>query len=107
MQTAPPKMVVLTTPNNPSGAVWTDSELSRIIALCKQHNSWLVVDQTYHDFTFNGTSHVYPCKSKFGYQNVIHIFSMSKAFGMPGWRVGYAVYPDHLRDHMRKVYTAF
>ena len=104
MEEHAPKMVVLTTPNNPSGVVWDANELKNLVDLCRQHNNtWLCVDQTYHDFIFDGNKHVYPCKSTFQYENIIHIFSMSKSFGMPGWRVGYVVYPKELRDHMRKV----
>lgn len=44
------KMVVLTTPNNPSGVVWSFDDIKRLVELCKKHNTWLVADQTYYEF---------------------------------------------------------
>lgn len=103
METTKPKMIVLTSPNNPSGVVWSLEETERLIDMCKRHNTWLVCDQTYHEFTFGEAVHVFPCAKRFGYGNIIHIFSMSKSFGMPGWRVGYIAYPKQLNEHMRKI----
>ena len=44
------KMVVLTTPNNPSGVVWSSDDIKRLVELCKKYNAWLVADQTYYEF---------------------------------------------------------
>ncbi len=49
---------------------------------------WLVLDDTYEDFVYNGRHH---CPSA---PHVLHVFSFSKAHGMMGWRVGYIAYPD-------------
>eukprot|EP01041_Mallomonas_annulata_P003376 gene3376-6694_t len=98
-----PSMIVLTTPNNPSGITWNENEISKLIDLCRISNTWLVVDQTYFEFIYDGVSHVFPCSVKFNYTNIIHISSLSKSFGMPGWRVGYIVYPKHLSEHFRKI----
>lgn len=98
-----PKLIVITNPNNPSGIVWTYSEIKRIVDMCKEYKTWLVVDQTYHEFLFDGVSHVFPCSKKFNYDQIIHIFSMSKSFGIPGWRVGYLVAPKYLSEHLRKL----
>lgn len=49
-------------------------------------------------------SHYSPCGNRLGCpDNVIHLFSMSKSFGLAGWRVGYAVYPSWASDEMVKV----
>ena len=47
-----PKAIVITTPNNPSGAIWTEDDLKRVIDLAKLYQSWLIVDQTYYEFIF-------------------------------------------------------
>jgi aspartate/methionine/tyrosine aminotransferase len=44
------KMVVLTSPNNPSGLVWSKGDIERLVELCKKYNIWLVADQTYYEF---------------------------------------------------------
>lgn len=97
--------MVLTSPNNPSGYVYSRNEVQRLVDLCRAHDCWLVADQTYHEFLYEDAQHVFPCGSKaaFSYDKIMHIFSFSKIFGMPGWRVGYIVFPDSLTPHMRKV----
>ncbi len=95
---------MLTTPNNPSGLVWKASEVRRLVELCRSVGAWLVADQTYHQFLFGAAVHTFPCSQQFGYERIAHIFSFSKAYGMPGWRVGALVYPQAvLSDSIRKV----
>lgn len=97
--------IVLTSPNNPSGYVYSDAEIQRIVDLAKTCDAWLVADQTYHEFLYDDAVHVFPGteKSVISYDKIVHVFSFSKIFGMPGWRVGYLVFPNVLTDHMRKV----
>lgn len=47
------------------------------------------------------------CNIRFHYDRIIHLFSASKAFGMPGWRVGYLVHPSSMAGDLRKVSTGF
>lgn len=85
-----PKLVVLVNPNNPTGAVMGQEELERASNLCADAGAWLVVDNTYEHFTYDGKTHFCP-RGK----HVVHVFSFSKAFGMMGWRQGYiAFHPD-------------
>ena len=78
------QQVVITTPNNPSGKVWSRTDIERVVSICKKAGSWLVVDQTYCEFTYDGSRHFYPCSKELGYNRIIHVFSFSKNFGMPG-----------------------
>lgn len=95
-----PKVVFLTSPNNPSGHVFARDKIQRLVQICREVDAWLVVDETYYEFLYDpGAKHVFPA----GYEKIVHIFSLSKVFGMPGWRVGYTVYPASLTDHLRKV----
>ena len=103
ISTRKPKLVVVTSPSNPSGAVWSLDEYQRIVDLCRQSGAWLVFDQTYEEFLFDGAQHIYPCGSKLGYRNIAHLFSFSKAYGMPGWRVGFTIAPTSLTDSFRKL----
>jgi aspartate/methionine/tyrosine aminotransferase len=70
-------------------------------------NSWLVIDETYHEFLHENTVHTLPCAKRLEYENIIHISSFSKSFGMAGWRVGYLAYPNKLNTDLRKVCTFF
>ncbi|EFJ50455.1 aspartate aminotransferase [Volvox carteri f. nagariensis] len=91
----PPKMVVIVNPCNPTGLLLTRDELNEISGLCAAAGTWLVLDNTYEDFIFAPGEHYCPAGP-----HVIHLFSMSKAYGMMGWRVGYIAIPDY--DHHNK-----
>ncbi|CAM9232827.1 unnamed protein product [Scytosiphon promiscuus] len=98
------KMVVITTPGNPTGAVCPRETMVEIARLCRENKSWLVVDEAYEHFLYDGERHYSPCANGLGYPGgIIHLFSMSKSFGLAGWRVGYAVYPSWASEEMVKV----
>ena len=84
-----PKLVIMTTPSNPGGLVWSHDNIAKLVNLCRLSSSWLVVDQTYYEFLFDEAVHTFPCGSmaQFNYDKIVHIFSFSKSFGMPGWRL--------------------
>ncbi|CAI7840887.1 unnamed protein product, partial [Closterium sp. NIES-54] len=79
-----PKVVVITNPNNPTGTYVPEDLLRRISAICEKAGSWLVLDNTYEYFMYDGNRHV--CLEG---PHVLNIFSFSKAYGMMGWRIGY------------------
>ncbi|XP_042491245.1 aromatic aminotransferase ISS1-like [Macadamia integrifolia] len=83
-----PKVVTIVNPGNPSGTYIPDPLLKRISDLCESAGSWLVVDNTYEYFMYDGLKH-----SCLEGNHIVNIFSFSKAYGMMGWRVGYIAYP--------------
>ncbi|CAL5223689.1 g6241 [Coccomyxa viridis] len=85
----PPKMVVLVNPCNPTGVLLSREALERAAQLTARAGAWLVMDNTYEHFVYEGLQH--HCISA---PHIIHLFSFSKAFGMMGWRVGYIAYQD-------------
>jgi aromatic aminotransferase len=97
-----PKMVVITNPCNPTGVLLSKEELDRAAALCAKAGVWLVLDNTYEEFVYDGREHYCPAG-----ENVLHLFSFSKAYGMMGWRVGYIAYPEdgsgHIASELLKV----
>ncbi|XP_057873538.1 aromatic aminotransferase ISS1 isoform X2 [Cryptomeria japonica] len=86
-----PKLVTIVNPGNPSGSYVPDPLLQRISELCKNAGSWLVVDNTYEYFMYDGLKHT--CVEG---PHVVNVFSFSKAYGMMGWRVGYIAYPSEV-----------
>lgn len=86
-----PKLVTIVNPGNPSGSYVPDPLLQRISELCKNAGCWLVVDNTYEYFMYDGLKHT--CVEA---PHVINVFSFSKAYGMMGWRVGYIAYPSEV-----------
>ena len=83
-----PRVIVLVNPSNPTGVLLTRHELDRAAALAAAAGAWLVVDNTYADFVYDGARHYCPRGP-----HVVHLFSMSKAYGMMGWRVGWIGVP--------------
>ncbi|KAJ9692471.1 hypothetical protein PVL29_011503 [Vitis rotundifolia] len=92
LETKPaPKVVTVVNPGNPSGTYIPEPLLKRFADLCRNAGSWLVVDNTYEYFMYDGLKHT--CVEG---DHIVNIFSFSKAYGMMGWRVGYIAYPSNV-----------
>ncbi len=84
------KMISITTPHNPTGMLMTDAELDAIIKIAEKKNIWLLVDETYRDACFKTPYPVMASKSN----KIISVSSLSKAFGLPGLRIGWIITLD-------------
>ncbi|XP_043700930.1 aromatic aminotransferase ISS1-like [Telopea speciosissima] len=87
-----PKVVTVVNPGNPSGTYIPEPLLKRISDLCESAGSWLIVDNTYEYFMYDGLKH--SCVED---NHIVNVFSFSKAYGMMGWRVGYIAYPSEVK----------
>jgi aspartate/methionine/tyrosine aminotransferase len=81
------KLISITTPHNPTGMLMTNDELNKLIALAEKRNIWLLVDETYRDACFKTPYPIMASKSK----KIISVSSLSKAFGLPGLRIGWLI----------------
>jgi aspartate/methionine/tyrosine aminotransferase len=81
------KLVSLTYPHNPTGVLISEETLKKIIALVEKKNTWLLFDETYREMSFGKKLPVAASLS----ERVISIGSMSKSFGLPGIRIGWAI----------------
>jgi aspartate aminotransferase len=90
------RMVILSSPNNPTGGVVPPDEYERILAVCKKHNVWLMSDECYSHFTYDPHKPYSIASVANSKENVIIIGSMSKTFAMTGWRIGYTLAPEAL-----------
>ena len=82
------RLVSITTPHNPTGQITTESDLARIIELVEAHpRAMLLVDETYRELTFGAAPPLAASRSS----RVISVSSMSKAYGLPGIRLGWLV----------------
>jgi len=85
------RAVIINSPNNPTGAVIAESELARIVEWCVARDIFLIYDETYELFVYEGR-HASAIAWFTQYpDNVIVVNSMSKTFAMTGWRLGYAI----------------
>jgi aspartate/methionine/tyrosine aminotransferase len=96
------RAIVTVSPNNPSGAVFAEAVLREVNALCAERGIYHIVDEVYEYFTFGSAAHVSSGALPGGADHTISMFSLSKAYGFAGWRIGYVVYPEHLADAMAK-----
>ncbi len=85
------KMIVVNTPNNPSGKVFTREELEHIAGLCRKHEALCVTDEIYEYILYDGCVHVSPGALPGMEDRTITISGFSKTYAMTGWRVGYTV----------------
>jgi aspartate/methionine/tyrosine aminotransferase len=96
------RAIVTVSPNNPSGAVFSESSLREVNALCRQRGLYHFADEVYEYFTYGSTRHWSPASMPGAEGHTISMYSLSKAYGFAGWRLGYIVYPDHLGSAMMK-----
>lgn len=97
------RAIVTISPNNPTGAVYAESALREVNALCRDHGLYHINDEAYEYFTYDGARHFSPGSIEGGGEYTISLFSFSKAYGFASWRVGYMVIPDHLFHSVRKI----
>jgi aspartate/methionine/tyrosine aminotransferase len=97
-----PRSVALyvSTPSNPTGVVLPEDWLRALAELAREHDLWLLSDETYEDYAYRG-KHV--SIGAFAPERSITAFSFSKAYGMAGNRVGYLAAPSDISAQIRKV----
>jgi aspartate aminotransferase len=84
--------VIINSPCNPTGAVIAEKELKRIIEWCASRDAFLMFDETYEFFVYDGAKHVSAVRWFDEYpETIVGVNSMSKTFAMTGWRLGYAI----------------
>src|SRR5262245_51984518 len=96
------RAIVTVSPNNPSGAVFDEAAVRAVSQLCGERGLYHISDEVYEYFTFGSARHVSPAAFSGAADHTISMFSLSKAYGFAGWRVGYMTYPDHLHAAMAK-----
>jgi aminotransferase len=95
--------LVLNTPHNPTGKVFTRSELETIAALCIEHDVIVFTDDIYEHMVYDGT-HVPMATLPGMASRTVAINSLSKTYSVTGWRVGWVIAPADLTSAIRKVH---
>ncbi len=98
------RAIIINTPNNPTGKVFTRDELQQIAKLCQQWDVIAITDEIYEHILYDGTSHI-PLATLDGMaERTVTINSVSKTFSVTGWRVGWTISPASLAAGIRKVH---
>jgi aspartate/methionine/tyrosine aminotransferase len=98
------KAIILNTPNNPTGKVFTRSELELIRDLCVEFNVLAITDEIYEHILYDGTQHISMASLEGMSDRTVTINGLSKSYSVTGWRVGWAVAPATVTDAIRKVH---
>ncbi|OLP18561.1 aspartate aminotransferase [Leptolyngbya sp. 'hensonii'] len=97
------RAIVTISPNNPTGAVYSTASLTAVNDLCREHGCYHISDEAYEYFTYDGASHFSPASLAGSQAHTISLFSLSKAYGLASWRIGYMVMPAHLLTAVKKI----
>ncbi len=98
------KAIIINTPNNPTGKVFTREELTYIASLCQEFDALAITDEIYEHITYDGQRHI-PIATLPGMrERSILVNSMSKTFSVTGWRVGWVIASPEITGTVRKVH---
>lgn len=105
--TARTRAIVTVSPNNPSGAVIPQAVLRAINHLCAERGLLHISDEAYELFVHGPVPHFSPGSLAGSAAHTVSLYSLSKAYGMAGWRMGYAALPRSLQPALAKVIDTF
>ena len=97
------RAVVTISPNNPTGAVYSEETLREVNEICRKAGIFHISDEAYEYFTYDGREHFSPGSVESAARHTISLFSLSKAYGFASWRIGYMVVPKQLFADVQKI----
>src|SRR6202795_2256486 len=98
------KAIIVNTPNNPTGKVFSRKELELIRDLCVEYNVLAITDEIYEHILYDGSEHISLARLDGMRERTITINGLSKSYSVTGWRVGWAVAPPAITSAIRKVH---
>lgn len=99
------RAIVINSPGNPTGAVTSYQELAEIAQLCVANDLWAISDEVYHPFVYDPAMRSAPSIAAVPgmHERTVVVESMSKSFGMTGWRIGYLLGPEDFIDRASEI----
>ena len=98
------RLIVINTPNNPTGKVFTRAEMEHIAALCRKWDVIAVTDEIYEHILYDGAEHVSMAALDGMRERTVTISGLSKTWSVTGWRIGWCLAPPDLTNAIRKVH---
>ena len=96
--------IIINSPNNPTGAVYSREVLEQLVDLAVRHNLYIISDEVYEKLVYNGCEHICMASvSEIGYEHVILVNGFSKTYSMTGWRIGYSAAPVEIADGINAI----
>lgn len=96
------KAVLINSPNNPTGKIFSKKELLQILNLVRKENAWIIFDSIYEDLNYLNYKFELP-KELINYKKFIYISGFSKSYSMTGWRLGYIFTKNKIIEYMNKI----
>lgn len=97
------KAIIINSPNNPTGAVYTREETQRLVEFAVRHDLWILDDMIYSTLVWTDEGYTSPCEFEGGPERTITIGGWSKGWAMTGWRLGWIAGPTRLMDGVKKI----
>ena len=98
------KAIILNTPNNPTGKVFTEKELKFIVDLCLNYDCIAITDEIYEHILYDDYKHISIASFPEMENNSITLNSISKSYSLTGWRVGWAIASERITAEIKKVH---
>ena len=96
------KAILICNPSNPSGKVFTYDELKLIADLCIKYDVYAIMDEVYEHIIYEGHKHIYMNSLPGMWERTVSCSSLSKTYSITGWRLGYAIAPQHIMDRIKQ-----
>lgn len=97
------RAIVTISPNNPTGVVYPDTLLDDLNEICSRHGIYHISDEAYEYFVYGSSQHYSPGSRTQSGGHTISLYSLSKAYGFAGWRIGYMAFPIQLLESLKKI----
>ena len=98
------KAIIVNTPNNPTGHVFTHEELSLIAQLCQKYDAYALTDEIYEYIRYTDTPHISLATLPGMHDRTVTISGLSKTFSVTGWRLGYCIASAEISNGIRKAH---
>lgn len=98
------KLIIINSPNNPTGAVISEQDFINLREIIRRQNIYLLSDEVYEHIIFNGNRHISPLADEELYRKSFIVSSFGKTFHITGWKVGYCTAPPNLTSEFRKIH---
>lgn len=97
------KLILVNTPHNPTGKVFSDDEMSLIAQLCNKYNVIAISDEVYDELVFDQNVHHSLCTYPDMYERTITVSTLGKTFAVTGWKVGWVIAPQSLTEPILRI----
>lgn len=98
------RLIITNTPHNPTGTVWSATDLSLLAALVEQTGCYVLADEVYEHILFDGRRHESVCRYPDLFRSSFMVSSFGKTYHVTGWKIGYCVAPAGLSAEFRKLH---